>query len=359
MLRLCFLSVSTLLLTLSIGRVASQDYVHCVGTCEILFNATCEAMAAEYDFDDECCSLISNKEKSTCTLISTSVCTKISRTYHCESVQGNPDEFVCNWDYYNMYEAIGSTDECPVSEIDVLNRADSAAQMWIDLTMILVGVTELLSEEQITNWETISGNQFVDYYGKPGGNVHDVVGYVGFNDIYFLAMGGHAYVSYVQQASWRTDDEYFDPTTLVTDSFMSADGAPLYIDALNGIGIPAVNVIVLLPVTDAPMPMPAPQISFSPSPTIDATPLIWPPSFENLASPPIEKPPARGEALNNNRPSVDSPMADKPEYDWGVVPTMSMSYDDWENNYLTGTPISFVRNTINRPTRPRSLWGEE
>jgi len=55
----------------------------------------------------------------------------------------SPDDFGCLTGLEQVYMAMNSTDECPVSEIDVLSRPHSASLEWSDLSMLLTGVTEM------------------------------------------------------------------------------------------------------------------------------------------------------------------------------------------------------------------------
>jgi len=303
MIRLCYLSV-LILLTLSIRRVESTYFAYnsCEGTCESLLESSCEAAAATYDFYGECCSLSTN-ENGTCTLKSTTTCGQADRTYPCYWF-GPPDETSgrCLGGGYRYYEA-NSTDECPASEIDVLNRGVSVTYMWTGLTMILVGVTEL-SDEDIENWQETTSDHFLHYYDIPGGDVRDVVGYVALNYFTFADTGNEATITYSPQAAWRTDADSFDPITLVKDPFTSVDGAPAYIEALNEVGIPAMQAIVLIPETVAPHSTDVPT-----SPPIDRPtgapvrpPVGRPPTGAPVVRPPTGPPPTGAPVVRPSPP---------------------------------------------------------
>jgi len=119
-----------------------------------------------------------------------------------------------------------------------------------------------------------------------GGYVRGVMGYVRFIDINSVAMrGDSSIITYFHQASWRTDDEHFDPFTLVEDPFMS-HGEALYVETLNKIGIPAVDVVVMLPVPVTDMPAPAPPPVPIP-PEMPSPPLLPIPSGFDWPPPPI------------------------------------------------------------------------
>jgi len=293
-----------LILVLSVERVTSAEYfLPCEGTCELPLDLPCEIMVALYDFEGECCSM-STDENATCILTSNSNCTQIDRLSKCTS--SGPGDLQCVAGDSISYIANATSAECPASEIDVLNISGSVTSQWSDLGMLLTGVTEM-SDDDISWWTELTSDHIINYYLEEGGDVRDVIGYVGLSNASETETGDFR-VTYFQIMSWRTDDDNFDPMTLITTPFMSEKSVANYTQALNDVGIPVEAIELVASVTNGSNAEEGPTVSPAASPTAEEGPTVSP-----AASPTAEEEgptvsPAASPTAEEEGPTV-SPVA--------------------------------------------------